>query len=64
MDINRRPRGRERALTQAAFATVKMPEKKDGGAPAAPMAIVARDLRTGARLIDLERRARFARLAF
>lgn len=68
----KRPSGRERALAHAALETLKKDERREreivasGGALAlAPVAAIWRGAERGAiRLIDLERRARFARLAF
>jgi hypothetical protein len=68
----KRPSGRDCALAQSALATMKLKEREQrdqelvaSATPAmAPVVAMWRDARKGAiRLIDLERRARFARLA-
>ncbi|PPD41675.1 MAG: hypothetical protein CTY15_13265 [Methylocystis sp.] len=71
MTRHRRPTGRESALAQAALETLKQEETRENEIAAtaplriAPVAAIWRSAGRGAiRLIDLERRARFARLAF
>ncbi|QGM99443.1 hypothetical protein [Methylocystis parvus] len=66
----KRPSGRDCALAQSALETLKERERREqelvaSASPAiAPVVAMWRDARKGAiRLIDLERRARFARLA-
>lgn len=68
MGIKKPPSGRSCALAQAALAKLKISERqeKDIAAPAGTLASLGlwRSARGGAiRLIDLERRARFPRVA-
>ncbi len=69
MTRNKPPGGRTCALAQAALAKLKLQEKQENEVAAATGAALAssglwRELRGGAiRLIDLERRARFHRVA-
>lgn len=62
-----RPNGRNCMLAQAALATLNEQESREkevAAIPALALAPVWREAKDGAiRLIDLERRARFARLA-
>ncbi|WP_363349308.1 hypothetical protein [Methylocystis echinoides] len=69
MGIKKPPSGRSCALAQAALATLKTREKQErsivvaSGATLGPLGLW-RDVQGGAiRLIDLERRARFPRVA-
>jgi hypothetical protein len=60
-----RPSGRDCALAQATLATLKESETpgRDALVAAAPAAIWREAQQRAIRLIDLERRARFARVA-
>jgi len=68
-DMNRkRPSGRDCALAQSALATVQERERREqelaASSARAPAFAILRNAQKGAiRLIDLERRAQFARLA-
>jgi hypothetical protein len=69
MNSKSRLDGRKCVLAQAALATLNERESREREIAAvgalAPMSALLRDTRRGAiRLIDLERRARFSRLAF
>lgn len=68
MKNGKRPNGREGALARAALAALKAREERENDVAASAVSALApmwRGAQQGAiRLIDLERRARFARLAF